>query len=281
MKTALLQLNVTDDPATNVKQTLSMIRDAASDGARFILTPEVTNCISNSRRHQNNVLQHESEDQTLTAIQNLSAQLGITTLIGSLALKTDDASGRFANRSFLIDPSGSIKARYDKIHMFDVNINAEEAFQESKAYRPGDTAVIADAGFAKIGMTICYDVRFPHLHRTLAHAGAQILTVPAAFAPTTGAAHWETLLRARAIETGCFVLAPAQTGTHATATGTSRTTYGHSIAIDPWGGIIAKAGVKPGPIHLTINLSESDEARQRVPSIEHDRQYTPPHEPNQ
>jgi predicted amidohydrolase len=274
MQTALLQLNVSDDPATNLTKTSDMIRDAASDGARFILTPEVTNCISNSRRHQNEVLQHEDDYQTLRALRDLSAELGITLLIGSLALKTNDPDSRFANRSFLIDPSGTIKARYDKIHMFDVNINEAEAFKESSAYRLGDAAVVADAGFAKIGMTICYDVRFPYLHRTLAENGAQILTCPAAFAPTTGAAHWETLLRARAIETGCFVLAPAQTGTHKTATGTSRSTYGYSIAVDPWGGIIAKAGTKTGAIHLNIDLSEINKARQRVPSMDHSRPYS-------
>ena len=278
MQTALLQLSVTDDPAANLIETSAMIRDAAADGAQFVLTPEVTNCISNSRRHQNDVLQHEDDDQTLKALRDLSAELGVTLLIGSLALKTGDADGRFANRSFLIDPSGAIKARYDKIHMFDVNINEAEAFKESKAYRPGGTAVLADAGFAKIGMTICYDVRFPYLHRDLAKAGAQILTVPAAFAPTTGAAHWETLLRARAIETGCFVLAPAQTGTHKTATGTSRSTFGHSIAIDPWGGIIAKLGTKPGPLHLDLDLSEINKARQRVPSLDHDRPYSLHHD---
>lgn len=274
MQTALLQLNVSDDPAANLIETDRMIRDAAADGAQFILTPEVTNCISNSRRHQNDVLQLEADDQTLTHLKSLSCELGITLLIGSLALKTGDADGRFANRSFLINSQGDILARYDKIHMFDVNINEAEAFKESKAYRPGDTAVVADAGFARIGMTICYDLRFAHLHRALAHNGAQILTVPAAFAPTTGAAHWETLLRARAIETGCFVLAPAQTGTHKTSTGSSRSTFGHSLAIDPWGRIVATAGTRPGPVQVTLDLSECAKARQRVPSIEHDREYT-------
>lgn len=274
MHTALLQLNVTDNPAANLEQTLRMIRDAAADGAQFILTPEVTNCVSNSRKHQNAVLKHEEDDQTLKAIRALSAELGITTLIGSLGLKTTDPDGRFANRSFLIMPDGHIRARYDKIHMFDVNINEAEAFRESDGYRPGTKAVLADAGFAKIGMTICYDVRFPHLHRALAHKGAQILTVPAAFAPTTGAAHWETLLRARAIETGCYVLAPAQTGAHKTDTGISRKTHGHSIAIDPWGSIIAKAGTKPGHIHVTLDMAEIVKARHRVPSLDHDRDYT-------
>ncbi len=269
MHCALLQLNVTDDPVENLKQTLEMIRDAVSDGARFVLTPEVTNCLSVSRRHQMDVLQHQDDDQTLIAIREVAAELGVWVLIGSLALKTNDPDGRFANRSFLIDPSGAINAWYDKIHMFDVNINEAEAFRESKGYRPGDRAVVADAGFAKIGMTICYDVRFPYLHRDLAANGAQIITVPAAFAPTTGAAHWETLLRARAIETGCFVLAPAQTGYHG-----SRTSYGHSIAIDPWGGVLAKAGIRRGVIHAELDFAEIIKARQRVPSMDHTKAYT-------
>ena len=269
MQTALLQMNSSDDPAANLKQTSHMIRDAASDGARFILTPEITNCFAVSRTQQRLVLQHQNEDQTLAAIREIAAELGLWILIGSLALKTTDADGRLANRSFLIDPNGEINAWYDKIHMFDVNINKAEAFQESKYYRPGDRAVVADAGFAKIGMTICYDLRFPYLHRDLADAGAQIITVPAAFAPTTGAAHWETLLRARAIETGCFVLAPAQTGNHG-----KRSTYGHSIAIDPWGGVIAKAGTNTGAIHVNLDMSEINKARQRVPSLDHTKTYT-------
>lgn len=273
MHAALLQLNVSDDPSANLNITLQMIRDAASDGARFIATPEVTNCISTSRRHQMSVLQTEADDQTLAAIRDLSAELGIWTLIGSLALKTDDPDGRFANRSFLIDPSGEITARYDKIHMFDVTISETEKYHESKGYRPGEKAVIADTDFGRIGMTICYDVRFPNLYHDLAIAGAQIITVPSAFSPITGAAHWESLLRARAIETGCYILAPAQTGDHG-----QRRTYGYSIAIDPWGGIIAKAGTRTGTIHLNLDLKEINKARQRVPSLDHNRPYSLPHD---
>ncbi len=212
MKAALVQLNVTDDPARNLAGTFEMVRDAADQGAQFVLTPEVTNCVSTSRDHQRTVLTHEAEDITLAALRDVARDKGIWLLIGSLGLKTDDADGRFANRSFMVDPNGQIVARYDKIHMFDVDIDATESYRESAGYRPGDKAVVADTGFGKVGMSICYDMRFPLLYQALADAGADILTMPAAFSPVTGAAHWHTLLRARAIETGCFVLAPAQTG---------------------------------------------------------------------
>ena len=205
MKAALVQLNVTDDPARNLAGTFEMVRDAADQGAQFVLTPEVTNCVSTSRDHQRTVLTHEAEDITLAALRDVARDKGIWLLIGSLGLKTDDADGRFANRSFMVDPNGQIVARYDKIHMFDVDIDATESYRESAGYRPGDKAVVADTGFGKVGMSICYDMRFPLLYQALADAGADILTMPAAFSPVTGAAHWHTLLRARAIETGCFV----------------------------------------------------------------------------
>jgi predicted amidohydrolase len=197
-------------------------------------------------------------------------------LIGSLALKTGDADGRFANRSFLIGPDGAIRAWYDKIHMFDVQVSATEIYRESAGFRPGDRAVLADAGFAQIGMTVCYDVRFPYLHRALAQAGAQILTVPAAFSPVTGAAHWEPLLRARAIETGCYVLAPAQTGLHPSSTGGTRRTYGHSMAIAPWGEVLVDAGTEPGISFVDLAMDNVAQARARVPALTHDREFTPP-----
>ncbi|MEY4305078.1 MAG: hypothetical protein RIT52_1253, partial [Pseudomonadota bacterium] len=169
-----------------------------------------------------------------------------------------------------------IAARYDKIHMFDVNVSDTEIYRESSAYRPGTAAVVADAGFAKIGMAVCYDLRFPHLFRSLAQAGAQILTVPAAFNHITGAAHWEVLLRARAIETGCFVLAPAQTGFHPETGGKGRRTYGHSLAIAPWGEVLADAGTEPGVTLVDLDLAEVAKARSRVPSLTHDREFTAP-----
>jgi len=276
MKAALIQLNSSDQPVDNIGQTLGFMREAAALGAKFLLTPEVTNCVSNSREHQQSVLQHEADDLTLKAMRQEAANLNIWLLIGSLALKTDDVDGRFANRSFMISPSGEIKAQYDKIHMFDVDISATETYRESEGYRPGERAVLADTDFAKVGMTICYDVRFPHLHRTLAQNGAEILTGPAAFSPVSGAAHWHTLLRARAIETGCFVLAPAQCGKHNATIGRARSTHGHSLAVSPWGEVMADAGDRPGITLVDFDLAEVKQARSKIPSLSHDRDYGGP-----
>ena len=253
-----------------------MLREASSQGAEFALTPEVTNCISSSRSHQNGVLSLEKDDITLASLQAEANELGIWLLIGSLALKTEDEDGRFANRSFLIGPDGEIVAKYDKIHMFDVQVSAEETYRESDGYRPGTKAVVAETPFGRIGMTICYDVRFPDLHRSLAQAGAEILTVPAAFSHLTGKAHWETLLRARAIETGCFVLAPAQSGVHAASRGKQRQTHGHSMVIAPWGEILLDAGTKSGVSCVDLDLSMVAQARRKVPSLTHDRDFEGP-----
>lgn len=276
MRAALLQLNSGDVPSDNLPIALGMVQQAVEQGATFILTPEVTNCVSASRAHQKEVLHHEDDDPTLAAIRDAAVQSGVWVLIGSLALKTDDADGRFANRSFLISPKGEIAARYDKIHMFDVQVSEAETYRESAGYRPGERAVIADADGARVGMTICYDVRFPHLYRALAQAGAQILTVPSAFSPVTGAAHWEALLRARAIETGCFVLAPAQTGSHPSTTGKTRKTYGHSMVVSPWGEVMLDAGNDPGVYLVDLDMAAVSDARRRVPSLTHDRAYGGP-----
>ncbi len=276
MKLALLQLNVSDDPVANLAATHAMLAEAAAQGAAFVCTPEVSNCISTSRDHQRDVLFHEEEDLTLAALREDAQKLGIWLLIGSLGLKTGDADGRFANRSFLISPEGEIVARYDKIHMFDVQVTPTETWKESSAYRPGGKAVLATTPFAKIGMTICYDIRFPALYQALADAGAQILTVPAAFSPVTGAAHWHTLLRARAIETGCFVVAPAQTGTHASARNKTRDTYGHSLVVAPWGEVVLDAGREPGVYTVELDLSQIDKARSMVPSLSHKRAFEAP-----
>ena len=276
MRTALVQLTVSDDPAANLAATLDYIRQAVGQGAGFVLTPELTNGLSSSRAHQRSVFRHEEDDETLAALRAEAKAAGIWLLIGSLGLLTHDADGRFANRSFLITPDGSVAARYDKIHMFDVNVSATEVYRESEGYRPGGKAVVAETPFAKIGMTVCYDVRFPALYRRLAQGGAQIITVPAAFNHITGAAHWETLLRARAIETGCFVLAPAQTGFHPEAHGKGRKTHGHSLAIAPWGEILADAGTEPGVTLVDLDLAEVAKARGRVPSLTHDRGFDGP-----
>lgn len=276
MRAGLVQLNVGDDPAANLPETLALIRAAVAGGAGFVLTPECTNGLSSSREHQRTVFCHEDDDPTLAALRTEAASAGIWLLIGSLGLKTRDADGRFANRSFLIAPDGSITARYDKIHMFDVNVSETEVYRESAGYRPGAQAVLAGAPFGRIGMTVCYDVRFPHLYRHLAQSGAEIITVPAAFNHLTGRAHWETLLRARAIETGCFVLAPAQTGFHPEANGKGRHTHGHSLAIAPWGEVLADAGQDPGVTFIDLDLAEVARARARIPSLTHDRPYEGP-----
>jgi deaminated glutathione amidase len=276
MRAALVQLNVNDDPATNLAVTVAHVRQAAAAGAGFILTPELTNGLSSSRAHQRSVFRHEENDPTLAALRDEAKAAGVWLLIGSLGVLTHDADGRFANRSFLIGPDGAIVARYDKIHMFDVNVSATEAYRESEGYRPGTRAVLAETPFAKVGMTVCYDVRFPALYRRLAQAGAEIITVPAAFNHITGAAHWEVLLRARAIETGCFILAPAQTGFHAEAHGKGRRTHGHALAVAPWGEVLADAGTEPGITLVDLDLARVAEARHRVPSLTHDRGFDGP-----
>lgn len=276
MRAALIQLSVTDDPVANLAATQGFIRQAVEAGAGFVLTPEMTNCLSSSRDHQRAIFRHEGEDGTLAALRDAAREHGIWLLIGSLGLLTQDRDGRFANRSFLIGPDGAIAARYDKIHMFDVNVSETEVYRESAAYRPGAQAVLADAGWARVGLTVCYDLRFPQLYRRLAQGGAQVITIPAAFNHITGAAHWETLVRARAIETGCFVLAPAQTGFHVETHGKGRRTHGHSLAVAPWGEILADAGTEPGVTLVDLDLTQVDEARGRVPSLSHDREFTGP-----
>lgn len=279
MKTALVQLTSGDDPAANLPMVQRFVAQAAAEGAGFVVTPEVTNCLSNSRDQQTSVLVREQDDAMLAALRQQAKALEIWLLIGSLALKTDDPDGRFANRSLLIAPDGGIRARYDKIHMFDVQVTPQETFRESEGYRPGDRAVVADTPFGRIGLTICYDLRFPHLYQALAKAGAGILTVPAAFSPVTGTAHWHSLLRARAIETGCFVLAPAQTGTHACSRGKVRRTYGHSLAVSPWGEILVDAGTDPGVFLFDLQVEAIEDARRRVPSLSHIRPFETPELP--
>ena len=275
MKVAALQLCASDDPVANLALTLSMVQRAAEAGAQFIATPEVTNCVSSSRRRQNEVLALQENDQTLAAMCAAAARFGVWISVGSLALKLPD-DDRFTNRSFMIDPSGQIIAQYDKIHMFDVTLSETEQYRESDGYRAGGHAVIADTAFGKIGMTICYDIRFPHLYRGLAKSGASILLIPAAFAQPTGRAHWEVLLRARAIETGCFVIAAAQTGEHQTSQGRPRKTYGHSMIVSPWGEILADAGEDQGIIYADLDLSLVESTRARVPSILSNQSFSEP-----
>ena len=276
MRCALLQLTSSDNPRDNLETVRGMVRDTAAQGAKFVLTPEVTNCVSLSRAHQNQVLTDPDQDICLAGLRQEAADHGIWLLLGSIAVKTNDPDGRFANRSYLINPDGEIVAQYDKIHMFDVDIDARESFRESSGYRPGADAVLAKTAFANVGMTVCYDMRFPALYQALAREGAQILTVPAAFSSVTGAAHWHTLLRARAIETGCFVLAPAQTGTHPTSTGKERKTFGHSLVVSPWGDVLLDAGTEPGVYVVDLDLACVDDARRRVPALQHAKSFDGP-----
>jgi deaminated glutathione amidase len=276
VRVALVQLTSSDDPAENAAEAAARVREAAEGGAALVLTPEVTNCMSGSRSHQCSVLRHEEDDPTLAALRDAASGAGVWLLIGSLALLTHDPDGRFANRSFLIAPDGSVVARYDKIHMFDVDLDGGESYRESAGFRPGERACLAEAAGARIGMTVCYDLRFPHLYRDLAKAGAEILTVPAAFTVPTGRAHWEVLLRARAIETGAFVLAPAQVGTHRVRQGPERRTWGHSLAVSPWGEVLADGADAPGITFAELDLAAVAAARRRIPSLGHDRGYARP-----
>lgn len=275
-RAALLQLTSSDDPGENLSRVAREVRAAAADGADFVLTPEVTNCVSASRTRQHEVLRPEREDATLAGLREEAARAGIWLLVGSLALKSDPPEERFANRSFLIAPDGAIAARYDKMHMFDVQVSETETYRESAGYAPGARAVTAETPFGTLGLTICYDLRFPYLYRALAQAGAGILTVPSAFSPATGPLHWEPLLRARAIETGSFVLAPAQTGDHAASRGRARSTWGHSLAVSPWGEILADAGTAPGVSFVDIDEGAVAEARARIPSLDHGREFEGP-----
>ncbi|MEM6617748.1 MAG: carbon-nitrogen hydrolase family protein [Pseudomonadota bacterium] len=273
LRVGLIQLSSGDDPARNLPVTQDLIARAVDDGAKLIVTPEVTNCVSTDRDHQRTVLRSEADDPTLAALRTQARDAGVRIVIGSLALLGDGPDGRFVNRSFLIGPDGSIRARYDKIHMFDVVVTARETYRESAGYRPGQRTAVADIPGARLGLSICYDLRFPALYRTLAQAGADVLTVPSAFSPVTGAAHWHVLLRARAIECGAFVLAPAQTGDHAISRGRPRATYGHSLAVGPWGDVICDGGTEPGAFVVDLPVVDAARARRAVPAVLSDRRW--------
>ena len=276
MRVALAQLRSSDDPAANLPDTERLVREAAAAGAEWVLTPEVTNIVSASRTRQNEVLALEAEDKTLARLTEVAGELRIWLSIGSLALLSGDADGRFVNRQFLIGPDGAVVARYDKIHMFDVDLGGEERYRESAGYRPGSEAVLAKMPWGKVGLTTCYDMRFPKLYRALAEAGADVLTAPSAFTVPTGQAHWHVLLRARAIETGCYVLAPAQWGRHEAVRGRVRDTYGHSLVVAPWGEVIADAGEGVGLVYADLDIQAVRSARRRVPSLSNSREFAAP-----
>jgi predicted amidohydrolase len=266
-KAALVQLRSVRDLDTNVETACGFIREAAASGAQYIQTPENTTTMGLDRESLIAKTLPEPGNPYLARFTALAADLKVWLHIGSMGIKVKD--DQLANRAFLIRPDGSIAARYDKIHMFDVDLPGGESYRESKRFTPGREAVLADLPWGRIGLSICYDMRFPALYRTLAKAGAQILTAPAAFTKPTGEAHWQVLLRARAIENLSFMLAAAQGGMHENG----RPTYGHSIIIAPWGEVLAEAGIDPCVITADIDLAKVAEARGRIPSLEHDRQF--------
>ena len=269
-KAACVQMSSAAEIAPNLESATRFIRAAAGAGAQLIMTPENTTLIEPNRARQLAKTPVEEAHPGVPHFSALAKELGIWLLIGSMPVRADEK--RIANRSFLFDPKGAIVARYDKIHMFDVDLPNGETYRESNGVRPGEQGVVAQTPWGAIGLTICYDVRFAYLHRALAHAGAVMLTVPAAFTVPTGQAHWHVLLRARAIETGCFVFAPAQVGTHAA----NRKTYGHSLVVAPWGEVLADAGDQPGYIVADIDLEQVQKARSMVPALRHDREFQRP-----
>ncbi|MGE0722908.1 MAG: carbon-nitrogen hydrolase family protein [Alphaproteobacteria bacterium] len=270
-KAACLQITSARDVAPNIETIQRLAREARAAGADIAMTPEVSNIIEPNRQAQLEKVRFEGEDPMLAAGRDLARETGLWLLLGSLAIRID-GDQRLANRSFLIAPDGSIVARYDKIHMFDVNLANGESYRESNRFRPGEQGVVADLPWGRLGMTICYDMRFPYLYRALAHAGASFLSVPSAFTVPTGRAHWHVLLRSRAIETGCYVFAPAQTGEHAEG----RKTYGHSLIVSPWGEVLADGGEEGGFVIAEIDPAKVDEARRMVPSLTHDRPFGAP-----
>ena len=264
-RAACVQMRSGVDAATNVETATALIREAKGLGASFIATPEVTVLFEAESDRLFAKVHVEDEDPSLLAFRNTAKELGVWLLIGSMAIKVGER--QCANRSFLIGPDGAIRASYDKIHMFDVDLPNGEMYRESRNFRRGERAVVADMPWGRLGLSICYDLRFPQLYRALAHAGASFLTIPAAFTHTTGKAHWHVLQRARAIETGCFVIAPAQGGVHPNG----RHTYGHSMIVAPWGEVLAEAGEDPCVITAEIDPAKVAEARQRIPALTHDR----------
>jgi len=254
----------------------SLVREAASKGANLICTPEFFSCLDTQLSGLSTNPNREEAHPALARFRSLAEELKIWLLLGSLTIFGEDTDKRLFNRSYLIDNSGKIIARYNKIHLFDIDIDKKDVYRESDQFQPGSEAVLAATPWGLLGMTVCYDLRFPQLYRDLAKAGAGILTVPSAFTKKTGEAHWHVLLRARAIETASFVIAPCQSGTHGIGA-----TYGHSVLIDPWGNILADGGGEDeGVVIAEIHLNLIDKARRRIPALKHDREYKAPAQQN-
>ena len=266
-RVGLVQMRSGRTPAQNVDAATKLIKEAKTGGAEYVLTPEMTNILERKREDLFAALAPEEKDRSLAAFRDLARRLGIWVHVGSLAIEV--LPQKAVNRSFLIDPKGEIAARYDKIHMFDVDLAGGESYRESGSYRPGEIAVAVDIPWGRVGLTICYDLRFPALYRALAEAGASFITIPSAFTQQTGEAHWHVLTRARAIETGSFVFAAAQGGRHEDG----RDTFGHSIAIDPWGRVLAEGGTEPDVILADVDPSQVAIVRARIPSLQHGRRF--------
>lgn len=267
---ACVQLRAGRNVAANIEAAEDLVRQAAEAGATFVATPENTSLMEAERALLFEKAKPEDEDEALRALRAVAREKKIWLLIGSLPIRV--AEDKLANRSFLVSPEGRIAARYDKIHMFDVDLAGGESYRESRNFAAGESAVTADLPWGRLGLSICYDLRFPQLYRALAHEGARFLTVPSAFTRQTGEAHWHVLLRARAIENGSFVFAPAQGGRHENG----RETFGHSLIVAPWGEIIAEAGTEPGIVTAIVDPAKIEEARGRVPSLKHDRSFDRP-----
>jgi len=266
-RVGLVQMRSGRTPQGNLDAAAKLIGEAKSAGADYVLTPEMTNIMEASREKLFAAVVAEESDASLATFRELAHKLAIYLHIGSLAVKI--SPDKVANRSFLIDPRGEVVARYDKIHMFDVDLAGGESYRESSNFRPGELAVLHDLPWGRLGLTVCYDLRFPALYRALAEAGASFLAIPSAFTRQTGEAHWHVLTRARAIENGSFVLAAAQGGKHENG----RETFGHSLVVDPWGRIIAEGGTEPGVVMAEVDPAEVAAARARIPSLQHGRRF--------
>jgi deaminated glutathione amidase len=271
-RVGLVQMCTGRNADRNLADAGELVREAARQGAQYVQTPEITTLMEPERTRLFAAVRPEEGNPAIAHFRALARELGIWLHVGSMAVL--HANGKVANRALLISPAGEVEARFDKIHMFDVDLAGGESYRESKNYQAGDTAVLADLPWGTLGITICYDLRFPHLYRALAKAGADFLAIPSAFTRPTGAAHWHVLMRARAIENGCFVFAAAQAGKHESG----RETYGHSLIVGPWGEILAEGdGVHPSVIVADVKSSEVRQARQRVPSLQHDRPFQVAH----
>ncbi len=253
--------------ARNLAEASALVREAVSQGSQYVLTPEVTNLVEDDKARTRAIVMPEGQDNCVAGFSALAAELGVWLHVGSLALRADD--GRAVNRSLLFAPDGKIAARYDKIHLFDVTLPSGQEIREFDSFAPGENAVVAELPWGKLGLSICYDMRFPVLYNRLAQAGAAFMAVPAAFTVPTGRAHWHVLLRARAIETGSFVLAAAQGGTHQCG----RQTYGHSLAINPWGEILAEAETDPCVLVVDVDESLVARDRARIPALRNARPF--------